>query len=167
MVRDPGVDFDDWYLGAHGRLVAALVSFSGSLEVASDAVDEACARALGRWSRVGGMSSVDAWVYRVAINHAKRRMRRAALERSVLSRVSARPAVAASLDGPAGEIWDVVGRLPLRQRTAVVLRYVADLPEAEIARVMKVSRGTVASTLADARRRLGDELSDAEEVPHA
>lgn len=161
----PGApDFDEWYLGAHGRLVAALVSFSGNVEVAADAADEACARALGRWDRVGTMESVDGWVYRVAINYAKRRLRRAALERRLMAR-SGSPAVA-SLDGPAGEIWDVVGRLPVRQRTAVVLRYVADLPEAEIARVMKVTRGTVASTLADARRRLDMALSDVEEVLH-
>lgn len=162
---DRGVDFDDrnfddWYLGAHGRLVAALVSFGGSVELAADSVDEACARALGQWDRVAKMQSVDAWVYRVAINYAKRRMRRAALEQRILSRSRAAPPLA----GPAGEIWDVVGRLPLRQRTAVVLRYVADLPEAEVASVMKVTRGTVASTLADARRRLGAALAEVEEV---
>lgn len=154
--------FDDWYLGAHGRLVGALVAFAGDLEVAADAVDEACARALGRWDRVSLMSSVDSWVYRVAINHAKRRLRRAALERRLTARSGSR--VVVPLDGPAGEIWDVVGQLPPRQRMAVVLRYVADLPEAEIARAMKVTRGTVASTLADARRRLGVALSDVEEV---
>lgn len=64
------------------------------------------------------------------------------------------------LAGPAGEIWDVVGTLPIRQRAAIVLRYVVDLSEAEVAEVMGVSRGTVASTLSDARRRLGAILSD-------
>lgn len=161
----PGApDFDEWYLDAHGRLVAALVSFGGNVELAADAVDEACARALGRWDRVATMESIDGWVYRVAINYAKRRMRRAALERRVMARSKSQAVT--SLDGPAGEIWDLVGRLPVRQRTAVVLRYVGDLPEAEIAHVMKVTRGTVASTLADARRRLDIALSDVEEVVH-
>jgi RNA polymerase sigma factor (sigma-70 family) len=53
-------------------------------------------------------------------------------------------------------------RLPARQREALVLRYYADLPEIEIARVMGVSRGTVASTTARAlaaleRRLKGDQ----------
>ena len=49
--------------------------------------------------------------------------------------------------------------LPDRQRMAVVLRYLADLTEPDIATIMGVSRGTVASTLADARRSLADHWS--------
>jgi RNA polymerase sigma-70 factor (ECF subfamily) len=41
-----------------------------------------------------------------------------------------------------------------RARTAVALRYVADLTEAEVAEAMNVSRGTVATTLSRARRQL-------------
>lgn len=149
-------DFDDWYRAAHPRLSAALLALTGSAEVATDSVDEACMRALARWDRVGDMPSPDAWAYRTAVNHAKRRLRRASLERRLLTRF--RPPT--ELAGPAGEIWELVGRLPLRQRTAVVLRYVADLPEAQVAEVMGISRGTVASTLSDARRRLGAQLSD-------
>jgi len=42
------------------------------------------------------------------------------------------------------------------------LRYVADLSEREIADVMGVTRGTVASTLSDARRSLADVLTEPE-----
>jgi DNA-directed RNA polymerase specialized sigma24 family protein len=59
---------------------------------------------------------------------------------------------------PAGEAWDLVRDLAPRQRTAVVLRYVADLTEADIAVVMGVSRGTVSSTLIDARRVIARRL---------
>jgi RNA polymerase sigma factor (sigma-70 family) len=38
-----------------------------------------------------------------------------------------------------------MGRLPARQREALVLRYYADLSEAEIAEAMKISRGAVKS----------------------
>ncbi|MCU1467962.1 MAG: sigma-70 family polymerase sigma factor [Actinomycetia bacterium] len=61
---------------------------------------------------------------------------------------------------PAGEVWDLVRSLTARQQQAVVLRYVADLAEADIARVMGVTRGTVASTLAHARRALGGALRE-------
>ncbi len=67
---------------------------------------------------------------------------------------------------PSGEVWDLVRALPDRQRTALVLRYVADLAERDIASVMGVTRGTVASTLSDARRRRGavvNRLDDAVE----
>jgi len=63
--------------------------------------------------------------------------------------------------------------LPERQRLAVVPRYVSDLTEHQIAEVMGVRRGIVASTLAVARARLAEALCDddvsspIEEVPHS
>jgi RNA polymerase sigma factor (sigma-70 family) len=45
--------------------------------------------------------------------------------------------------------------LPPRQREAIVLRFYADLPEQEVARVMGVSRGTVKSTTARGMAALG------------
>ncbi len=65
------------------------------------------------------------------------------------------------------EVWEAVRALPVRQRTAVVLRYVADLPEAAIAEAMGVRRGTVASNLADGRRSLARFLSDDEISPRS
>jgi RNA polymerase sigma-70 factor (ECF subfamily) len=44
----------------------------------------------------------------------------------------------------------------------VVLRYLADLTETDIATVMGVTRGTVASTLADARGALAAVLTEPE-----
>jgi RNA polymerase sigma-70 factor (ECF subfamily) len=68
------------------------------------------------------------------------------------------------LPAPAGEAWELVRALPRRQRTAIVLRYAADLPEADIAIAMGVTRGTVSSTLADARRALARMLDADEEL---
>ena len=59
---------------------------------------------------------------------------------------------------PTGEVWELVRALPERQRVAVVLRYVADLTEPDIAIAMGIARGTVASTLAAARERLAEIL---------
>ncbi|MEZ5167047.1 MAG: sigma-70 family RNA polymerase sigma factor [Acidimicrobiales bacterium] len=56
----------------------------------------------------------------------------------------------ATLPGPAGELWLLVEDLPLRRRTAVVLRHVGQLTEPEIAQVMGISRGTVSATLRQA-----------------
>ena len=56
-----------------------------------------------------------------------------------------------------------VADLPPRTRTAVALRYVADLTEAQVAEAMNVSRGTVASTLSSARQRLAAVLAPVRE----
>src|SRR3546814_17777280 len=65
-----------------------------------------------------------------------------------------------SLAPPAGEAWEVVRSLPPRQRAVVVLRYVADLSQSEIAEVLGVTRSTVSTTLTAAPRALAPMLDD-------
>lgn len=139
--------FESWYLTEHPKVVAALTWVSGDPDVAADATDEAFTRAFADWSRVERMGSPGGWVYRVALNVLRRRMRRSAFERTV-----AVPAAVA--DVVDREIWTVVQQLPERQRVAVVLRYLLDLPEKEVAAAMGISRGTVAAALSAAKRRL-------------
>ncbi len=149
-------DFEPWYAREHARLFASLLVLSGDRDLAADAADEALSRALQHWDRVCEMDSPEGWTYRVAVNVVRRVARRRALERRVLWRLASRQA----MPTPGGEVWDLVRSLPTRQRTAVVLRYLADLPESEIATVMGVTRGTVASTLADARHSLAEILAE-------
>lgn len=47
-----------------------------------------------------------------------------------------------------------LGALPTRQRMAVVLRHLEDLPVSEVARLMQCSEGTVKSTTSDGLRAL-------------
>jgi DNA-directed RNA polymerase specialized sigma24 family protein len=147
--------FDDWYRAEHPRLLASMVLLCGRVDEAREATDEAFARAYERWSRVGVMAAPGGWTYRVAVNVLRRRGRRHALESRLLGRNPPMP----DLPAPAGEAWMLVADLPLRQRTAVVLRYVADLPEADIAQIMGIRRGTVGAMLTQARARLGAALT--------
>jgi RNA polymerase sigma-70 factor (ECF subfamily) len=152
--------FEAWYERAHPRLVGALLWLGGDPSDVRDAVDEACARALERWERVGRMESSTGWAYRVALNVWRRRERRRALERRLLRRHRSFEAVVA---GPAGEAWDLVRGLPPRERTAVALRYVGDLTEAQIAAAMGVRRSTVSVLLGRAHRRLAELLVEADD----
>ena len=149
-------DFELWYRHEHARLVASLLLVAGDLHAAQDAADEAFARALAHWDRVGAMDSPTGWVYKVALNVIRRRGRRAAIEQRLLARQPAPTVVPA----PAGEAWEAVRGLPPRQRATVVLRYVADLTEAQVAVALGVGRSTISSNLADAKRTLGRLLSD-------
>jgi RNA polymerase sigma factor (sigma-70 family) len=151
--------FDAWYDREHDRMIATLLLTTGDPELAAEGVDEACSRALERWPRVGAMESPSGWVYRVALNHASRVARRRKVEERLFRRLVPKP----DLPAPAGEIWELVESLPRRQREVVMLRYVADLSEEEIGAALSISRGTVSSTLHDARQRLGRLLSDDDE----
>jgi RNA polymerase sigma-70 factor (ECF subfamily) len=149
-------EFTDWYLVEHPKVFGSMVLLCRDRELANEVTDEAFARTLSRWERVGAMRSPGGWTHRVAMNLLRRSLRRSALEqRSITTLAAEMPAIGEHID-----VWAAVAALPDRQREAVVLRYVADLPEAEIAAAMKVSRGTVASTLSDARKALARFLTD-------
>jgi len=147
--------FETWYRQVHPRLGTSLALAFGDVGLAQESADEAFARALERWDRVAAMESPTGWVYRVAFNGARRRLRRAGLERRLL-----RGHRSDSVDPPAGELWEVVGELPARQRQAVVLRHVGQLREVEIGAAMGISRGAVSSTLRAAYQSLRIALDD-------
>ena len=153
-------DFETWYERVHPRLVTSMLLLAGDLDLARDVVDEAFCRAFERWRRVAKMASPEGWVYVVAVHDLQRRRVRRRREQDLM-RVGARhpevtPAVASDFEA-------LIDQLPLRQRTAVVLRHVGDLPEKEIAAAMGISRSTVSSTLRDAYSALRTLLDDRNE----
>ncbi len=148
--------FETWYHQHHPRLVAALTALSGDPDAAAEAADEAFVRAYERWRRVSAMDSPAGWLHQVGANALRRRLRRRSMER----RVAWSGAGVEHPSLPHPELWAAVRDLPDRQRQAVVLRYLGDLPEADIAAAMGVTRGTVSSTLADARRNLEAALAE-------
>ena len=155
-----GQTFATWYRAEHPRVLGALTALSGDGELAAEVTDEAFARALARWARVSQMDSPAGWTHRVALNALRRRHRRRSTEARALTSVGSRAGAAAEQPASHPEVWAAVRALPEKQRVAIVLRYVADLPEAAIAETMGVSRGTVASNLSDARRALAARLGE-------
>lgn len=148
--------FEDWYRQAYPGLVESIVRAVGDRALGVDAADEAAARAFERWERVAAMRSPNGWVYRVAVNVAKRHMARTGRDAdAAILALAGRPAVAPP---PGNEAWLLVPTLPLRQRTAIVLRHAAGLTEAGIAEAMGVTRSTVSSTLASAHDNLRRKL---------
>ena len=151
-------DFEPWYRSEHDRVVNSLFLISGSVDAAREATDEAFARAAARWARVRRMDSPAGWTFRVALNALRSEMRRRGREADAHRRTGVDdPFIAQS---PDPDLWRAVHALPDRQRAAVVLRYVADLPEAEIAAALGVTRGTVASNLFHARESLAAALGE-------
>ena len=156
--------FAAWYRSEHPRLLAALAIVTRDLHTAEDVTAEAFARALAAWGRVSNMESPTGWTYRVALNVARRRARRAAIEDRLLRKMV--PADSGLPPERATEIWDAVRALPPRARTAIALRYAAGLSEAEVAAAMNVAVGTASATLTSARRALAISLNDTAEDAH-
>jgi RNA polymerase sigma-70 factor (sigma-E family) len=134
---------------------------------AEDLVQETFVQVSRRWKRVAGMEHPLAYSRRILINRAIGSSPRRARMRSELNSaghlgMSVTADVAEGPDADELAVRDglavALSRLNPRQRTVVVLRYYADLSEAEIAETLGCSVGTVKSNasrgLAELRRTL-------------
>jgi len=141
----------------------------GDFAAAEEVVQEAFMRTCGTpaaTARLGELDRSDLYLRTSVVNLCRSRLRR----RSVEARVNAitfRRSETHSADASdrlepdeAGRVAAAVRRLPPRQRAAVVLRYYEDLPEADIARALGCSVGTIKSQLAKARASLGRRLGE-------
>ena len=111
----------------------------GTRPDAEDIAQESVARACARWAKVGDYSH--AWVSKVSANMAIDTIRRRRREQSDLNAplgTVGDPYVEERLDLAAS-----LAKLPRRQREVVVLRYLADMSETEVANQLNVSAGTV------------------------
>jgi RNA polymerase sigma-70 factor (ECF subfamily) len=159
-VDDPRLaDFSEFYAAHFHSLTVQLFAHTGDLTEAQDVVQEAFTRALSRWSRLLTYDDPAAWVRRVAWNLATSRWRR--VRTAVAFARRQREEV---VPGPSPDRVALVGalaRLPERQRQAVVLHYLGDLPLGAIATELGVAEGTVKSWLHRARTALAEQLVDA------
>jgi RNA polymerase sigma-70 factor (ECF subfamily) len=149
-------EFTSFYQREAARLVRSLTLATGEAALAEDAVAEAFARAWSRWPEVRSHERPAAWVMRVALNESRSRFRRRSVERRRAHQVVPADEVHHDPDPSSAQpLWDAVAGLGPRERTLIALRYVADLPQGEIARLLGVPTGTVASGLNRARQQLG------------
>src|SRR5690348_14214241 len=72
-----GRSFDEFYGDHFDHVARTLVLAGADRELARDAAQEAFARALRKWREVREMDRPDGWVYVVAMNQVRDRLRRA------------------------------------------------------------------------------------------
>jgi RNA polymerase sigma-70 factor (sigma-E family) len=158
--------FDAHYTGLC-RLATLLLDDPGQAE---EAVQEAFLRTFVGWRRLRHPERAHAYLRAAVVNQCRSRGRRRTTEqrknRVVWAGVEQD---AGSVDvertGDVLAVLDAVRSLPARQREAVVLRYYADLSEADVARALGCSAGTVKSQLSKARATLSGLLEVAGAAP--
>jgi RNA polymerase sigma-70 factor (sigma-E family) len=145
--------FDTFYRSTCQRLYDCLYALTGNAAEAQDVVHEAYARAWQRWNTVGGYADPEAWVRTVARRIAVSRWRRTRNALMAHRRAGPPPNVPGP-DADAVALVAALARLPLPQRTAIVLHHVVGLPVREVARETGTPEGTVKARLARGRRAL-------------
>jgi len=127
------------------RLAALLLR---DVAVAEEVVQDSFVAMHGSWRRLRDPEKALPYLRQAVVNRSRSALRRSA--------VAARHAPAPAPDAPSAEQGAMVAlehaavlralrRLPERQREVLVLRYYADLAEADIADAMGISRGAVKS----------------------
>lgn len=108
--------------------------------------------ALRAYGEVRDPGAIRTWLFSIAARKAIDAHRASARAPEPTEAVDAGAASAdASSDEP---LWDQVRALPDKQRTAVTLRYRADLTHAEIADVMRISEPAARRNVFEALKRL-------------
>jgi RNA polymerase sigma factor (sigma-70 family) len=137
-------------------LARFLVATVGPHE-ADDCLQETLIAALRAYPRLRPDSNVRAWFFTIARNKALDEHR--ARRRRAVPVAVAEPQSAATdgYDEPDVELWSAVRALPGKQRAAVVLRYVNDLPHRDIARVLDCSEAAARRSLHEGLTKLREE----------
>jgi RNA polymerase sigma-70 factor (ECF subfamily) len=152
------IAFEEFYAAYFQSLTIQLYTYTGDLAAAQDVVQEAFCRALARWKRISAYDDPAAWVRRVAWNLATTRWRRFKTASEHARRHREEFAAEPSPDRVALE--RALATLPVQQRRAVILHYLADLPIGDIARQEGVAPGTVKSWLHRGRAALAIQLAE-------
>jgi RNA polymerase sigma-70 factor (sigma-E family) len=147
--------------GFGGGLLAFAELISPDASTAEDLVQIALARVFLKWVRLS-RSDQDPLAYarRIVVNENASLWRRAWKRRErPTAELPELLALVASAEG-SEPTWTAVQELPLRQRTAIALRFYADLSVADTAAAMECSPGTVKThtfrALTTLRARLGE-----------
>src|ERR1700744_6008119 len=143
------------------RTAAALLE---SREEASDIAQDVAVDALRSLGKLRDPDAFDAWVHRITVRHAMRRLKRRRRAREAetplaLLAEAAQPSVPQDVDPDAliaarQALATALTGLPARQRLALALRYVHDLSDAEIAAALDCREGTVHALLSRGRQAL-------------
>jgi RNA polymerase sigma factor (sigma-70 family) len=133
-------DFEAFFDATWSRAVRMASRMGLNREDAEDVALDAMAVAYDRWPRVRTLPYREGWVLKVAANKALRRLKRVnrkehlapvratAPDEEIATRLSVRHGIAG---------------LPRRQREVIALRYLADMPEDQVANVLGLDPGTV------------------------
>jgi RNA polymerase sigma-70 factor (sigma-E family) len=160
---DPDEAVTALYAAHYRPLVRLAALLLHDVPAAEEVVQDSFVALHGAWRRLGDPDRALAYLRRTVVNRSRSALRRrATAEKHPPAPPGAVPSAEhgalARLDRDA--MVAAVRALPPRQREAIVLRYYADLSEAEIAAAMGISRGAVKSHasrgLASLRRTVED-----------
>lgn len=149
-------------------LLRLSMRFMKDLDCAQDVVQEAFIKAYEKLSLFEGRSSFKSWLYQIAVNTAKNKLRENRHQFSDIEDVSIGIEATAEknlVHQAVGEILQrEVDQLPFKQKTALVLRVYEDLSFAEIAQIMECPYDTAKANYRHALMKLKETFENKTEL---
>jgi RNA polymerase sigma-70 factor (ECF subfamily) len=168
--------FDELVRRYHGKLYGLIYNMTSNKEDTEDMLQDVFTKAYQSLPAFRGHSSFYTWIYRIAINRTinflKRRRRKQTLSLDDIDIGVERDPAYVQLSARESPVRDVniselqeklnkaLLTLSEKHRTVVVLHDVQGIPHHDIAKMLKVSEGTVRSRLFYARQHLQNELAE-------
>ncbi|MEO8475633.1 MAG: sigma-70 family RNA polymerase sigma factor [Actinomycetota bacterium] len=145
--------FDVLYAAVGPRLWRSILAYTGGRR---DLTDDIVAEAFARTLAASDVRDPEPYLYRVAFRLAAQELRRAPTFETL-------PETPVSDDPGLIELFGTLRELSAGQRAAVFLRYQADLPVEQVAKLMGTSSGVVRIHLFRARKKLARLLGGADD----
>jgi RNA polymerase sigma-70 factor, ECF subfamily len=147
---DPVADFDAIYERYHLRIYRSIFGVVLNEATAEDLTQETFERAYRTRNGYRGSAPVGAWLHRIAANLAISHIRRQSRARQLPFRLFTRPENRGFDRVDASTLTQrALASLRPKHRVVVILHFYAELTREEIAQVLGVPEGTVASRLAN------------------
>lgn len=149
-------------------LLRMALRFVKDLDVAEDVVQESFIKAYEKLNLFEGRASFKSWLFQIAVNTAKNKLREN--KRSTTDIDNIHIAVGAVAENQlvntalAFEIQSEVDKLPVRQKTALVLRVYEDLSFKEIAEIMDCPYDTAKANYRHALVKLKESFEQREDL---
>ncbi|MBA2366381.1 MAG: sigma-70 family RNA polymerase sigma factor [Actinobacteria bacterium] len=153
---EKALDFQAFYSAQYQRVFKAIYLSGGDPELAHDITQEAFKLAFVRWRRLSRHEWAGGWVMTTALNLLRKERRRPQEVHLDPVKHDSRTRLGESDQ----DLQNALRKLPVRQRTAILLYYLADLPVPAVAQMMGVAEGTVKASLSQARSKLQQALAD-------
>ncbi|WP_433200924.1 SigE family RNA polymerase sigma factor [Dactylosporangium sp. CS-047395] len=146
--------FEEFVQARAGALLRSAYLLTADRQAAEDLLQDVLEQMYVRWSRI--RASPEAYARQALVNRATNRWRwrRRRPETPLVEGMGAPQPDHADRVASHAAVLGVLRALPARQRAVVVLRYLEDRPEAEIAQLLGCSVGTVKSHSARGLARL-------------
>jgi RNA polymerase sigma factor (sigma-70 family) len=150
-----------------GKIFALCFHFMGTSPDAEDAAMEVFIKAYRKLKGYNPQYAFSTWLFKIAVNHCIGLLRRQKREKEYLDTQRSNPARTIEANSPEviffkdtrqTALENAVNSLPVKYRTALILKYQQDLSYRQISEIMEIPVNTVGSLILRGKKELREVL---------